>query len=554
MKTETTVTQALRLCPISGPDLRMLEIDTEGAVLGRSVSCDVVLGHDSVSRRHASITRQGERWIVSDLASRHGTVVNAQELTANTPMPLAHRDVVRIGPWTFRVETERDASTVLPTTDDRMVATQRVETVSKANAARLAQHRLDSLIDCAAMITGASDEQALAEGVLKAALEGTGFHRAALIRQLGAGEQVEILGYRSSDGAASSEVSFSRSLLREAAAKDQMVRLASDEVPSLGVSIIQLGIASAVCAPIHVGQTIDSFLYLDARHGEQMAEADATGYCQVVVRICGLALANLRRLQLETRQRQLVSEIEAARTAQTLIVPAEEGTEGQLRYAHRMLPGSLVAGDLFDVVPLAEGRIAVCIGDVAGEGVGAAVIMTATQSHLHALLTHRVEPAEAVTEVNRYIANRSAMDKFVSLWLGIFDLDRGVLSYVDAGHGHWLMKRAGERPQKIPHRGGIPLGIEPGYGYHSEEMPIGPGDRVILYSDGVIEQQSGSGATRFGQDRLIDVLAETKGPVEDVATVLGAVRAFAEHDELADDTTVASIEVASPDDDSTWIE
>ena len=161
-----------------------------------------------------------------------------------------------------------------------------------------------------------------------------------------------------------------------------------------------------------------------------------------MARLAGLALANLRRVQLEQRQHQLETEVRAARLAQELITPAESGRVGGLHYAARVRPGSLVAGDLFDVVALEDGRVATLIGDVCGEGIGASVIMAATQSHVRALLARGADPADAVGHVNRYLSAHTAPGKFVSLWLGVFDLERGELTYVDAGHGHWLHRPA----------------------------------------------------------------------------------------------------------------
>ena len=102
--------------------------------------------------------------------------------------------------------------------------------------------------------------------------------------------------------------------------------------------------------------------------------------------MCGLALSNLKRVDLEHRQRRLEEEVQAAREAQLLILPPEHGVVGGIEYAMRMRPGQFVAGDLFEVIALDEHRTAVCIGDVAGHGVDAGVLMAASQSHLNAAL------------------------------------------------------------------------------------------------------------------------------------------------------------------------
>src|SRR5262249_19080875 len=159
-------------------------------------------------------------------------------------------------------------------------------------------------------------------------------------------------------------------------------------------------------------------LYLDARGTHRDVAPDAAAFCQVIARLCGLALSNLKRVELEQRQRHLEAEVQAAREAQLLILPPEHGVVGSVQYAMRMRPGHFVAGDLFDVLELDEHRVAVSIGDVAGHGVGAAVLMAASQSHLSAALQRHRDPAIAIAEVNRYLTERSTPHRFVSLWVG----------------------------------------------------------------------------------------------------------------------------------------
>src|SRR5690606_6114466 len=136
---------------------------------------------------------------------------------------------------------------------------------------------------------------------------------------------------------------------------------------------------------------------LDARAGDARLQPDAAEFCQALARFGGLALAMLKRDELEARRQHLEAQLHAARDAQQLIMPTNDGVVSGLAYALRMRPGLFVAGDLFDVVPLEDGRVGVCLGDVTGEGVGAGVLMASTQAHLNAALLHYGDPAQAVT-------------------------------------------------------------------------------------------------------------------------------------------------------------
>jgi len=351
---------------------------------------------------------------------------------------------------------------------------------------------------------------------------------------------VQILGHESRDGAEASEFQFSRSLLREATT-GQMARLASLATPGSGSSVYELGITAAICAPIMLNAVPVAYLYLDTRGKRATVAGDATAFVQIIARLSGLALLNIKRLELKQREEALHIELEAARVAQQFILPPDTGVFHGLRYAKRVQPGRFVAGDLFDFLDLGPNKVAAFLGDVCGEGVGAAMLMAATQSHLHAALVHHGDPAQAVTIVNRYVAPRCSAGKFVSLWLGVFDLERGVVEFVDAGHGHWLLKPFDGPARAIRAEGGFLLGVDVAGVYHGERFNFRPGDRLILYSDGVIEQSAPDG-TRFGQNRLREVIDRATTPADDVRLVFEALEQFAGRAEFADDTTVASIE------------
>jgi serine phosphatase RsbU (regulator of sigma subunit)/pSer/pThr/pTyr-binding forkhead associated (FHA) protein len=539
----------LRLEPISGPPADPIAIERgQEAVIGRSKECTVVLDPETVSRRHARLYQQGGRWVVCDEASRHGTYINEVRLEPGRPSVLADGDLVRIGPYSYHVALGGSPRQLASTVVDPGGSWRRVEQVSPAELGLLAQQRFHLVVDCAAAIHGAPDERGLAQVVLDSALAGTGFQHAALLRPAGGSaglEAIEVLGHRHGGGdTPPGDVTFSRSLLA-AAAQGAVVRLIEPRDVPTSHSIAELGITSALCAPILLGPSVAAFLYLDARSQAAPIRHDAVGFCQLIARLCGLALANLKRLDLERRHRDLHVEIAAAREAQQVLLPRDEGAVGPMRYAMRMHPGRFVAGDLFDVVELDRRRCGVFIGDVVGAGVGAGVIMAATQAHLHGELERNGDPLAAVESTGRYLARRLPEGKFVSLWAGVIDGEEGSVRFVDAGHGHCMLRRRGAAPVRLhPQQRGFPLGIEPDARYTLTAVELAPGDRLILYSDGLPEQHGAEGA-RFGAERIVEALGDGQAgdPSADVRGVLAAVQRFAGRDDLDDDTTVASVEM-----------
>lgn len=576
----------LVLDAVSGPAVPPVKITPDKTcVLGRSSQCDVSLADESVSRRHASIGCISGSWLITDLGSRHGTHVNSASLSANQAAPLKTGDLVGIGPWTFRV---RIGHTPNSTAGHRMVsmidaapslgttaARERVERVQETELARINQNRLRLLMEAAAAVAGASDEQALAHAIAKSAAEGTGFPRAYILREAGAVATPDVPGdlqivcewpeppvtAPGNTPVTLSALTFPRSLIL-AARKGEVVRLTSDAAMSTA-SIMSLGIQTAVCAPIVMGgggptaapPSVSGYLYLDARSGSSTGgppgrhtnpQADAAAFCSALAKLYAMALGNLARAELESRQRELVRDLEAAREAQKMIMPPESAELGGVRYAMRSKSGRYVAGDLFDAVPLGDGRVAVLLGDVAGKGIPAAILMATAQTHLHVSLRSGLDAAGAVAAVNRHVCRHAVSSKFISLWLGVFDPGERTVSFVDAGHGYWLLTGAGENARPfVPGSGsggGIPLGIDEGFEYQSQTVPLEPGQRLIVFSDGVVEQPDHENRL-FGLDRAMDAVLSSRTVEQDCRDLFEAVLAYARTDDLADDTTVASVEL-----------
>jgi sigma-B regulation protein RsbU (phosphoserine phosphatase) len=351
---------------------------------------------------------------------------------------------------------------------------------------------------------------------------------------------VEIILYRGvgKDGDGRPD-DLSRSLIR-AAADGDIAQMLSDEQPAYGQSIADLNIHSALCCPILLDEHITAFLYLDARGAEAMVQSDAASFCQALVRIAGLAIANIRRRELLDRQQRLESDLSAAREAQAFILPKSRGVVSGQPYAMQFQPGRWASGDLFDILELPDGRVAFIVGDVTGKGIGAAILMAAAQSHLHSVLLREGDPTEAAVAVNRYVLGHSAVNRFISLWVGVLDPVTGELTHVDAGHGHWAHCTAeGEaRCERIAAH--PPIGIDGDTDFASITVTCQPGDRIVLMTDGVVEQPRAD-QEQFGMDRSLAVLRESRTPEQDVERLHQAVCAFADTEHLADDTTIASL-------------
>ncbi|MDX2018418.1 MAG: SpoIIE family protein phosphatase [Planctomycetota bacterium] len=584
--------------PAIGPDVVSLRIDSaRPQVLGRGAQADLKLPDVTVSRRHAQIALRGDTWVLTDLESRHGTVLNGLSLTPTQPAPLADGDTLRIGPWTFRVRDERETGAMGPRATPAAFAS-RIRTSDDAGAAKVlrippeqlalkAQARFDLLAECAAAMTAVDSERELAALVLDTLLKGTGFPRAALIREASeGGERVEIVAMRAAPGSGSAasagpmghgnlaqavtmggqlsagpapwatpqlsselkpggpgstldvpmaqaaeKLNVSRTLLEEAKRTGQVVKLDRDAggeaAPNYGQSVISLSIHTAICAPLMMDSTPLAYAYLDARQGEGSVAPDAAAFTQAMAKVSALALSNLKRRDLELRQRKLERDLIGAREAQRFLMPPAQGRHGRTRYVMRSQPGRIVAGDLFDVIALPGERFALLLGDVEGKGLGAGVMMAWGQTLVRTLLSRGVPLAEALAELNTTLLSGELRGRMISLWAGLFDTRTGEVEFVDAGHGHWLLRRAsGGGPETVACEGSVVLGVVPNAEYATERLALSAGDRLIVYSDGLREQLSPAGE-EFGLDRIREALASAQTPVEDVSMAFGALYSFA---------------------------
>lgn len=509
--------------------------------IGRDPESEIVLPYPSVSRRHAQIRFEEDRCLLLDVGSRHGTYLNGQQIETGTVVQVGHGDRLAFPPHDYRVQLaggEDVGDGAIVELDDASGDDGQVEQISNRELNQLAARRLELLMDRAGAISEARDQEELVECVLEILLDGTGFARAAILRPIDEDDRIEVVGVL---GRASDDPPFSRTLIA-GARTGKTVRLSSEQDLSEAVSIVAGGVQSAICTPVRSGAVIDCLLYLDATDSSADA-ADDAAYCAAIARLHGLALGNLQRKELERRQESLEQEIQAARSVQERIMPAPDGEVGNVRYSMHARPGRVVAGDLFGFTNVPDGRIAFFLGDVAGKGAAAGMLMAVIQASLAAYFNANEVPSAAIDRLNDFIESRTAANEFSTLFLAEIDTSTGRLRTVDAGHGYALLIRGGESTV-IESDGGPPVGAVRGIPFGMTEHELRVGDRIVLYSDGVAEEPDSTGE-QFGVERTQTALRGSVTVAEDVERVMNALREFAGGEAYSDDVTVASLEITA---------
>lgn len=217
----------------------------------------------------------------------------------------------------------------------------------------------------------------------------------------------------------------------------------------------------------------------------------------------GHALRKTQRLKKE-QERELVE----ARNIQRRLLPTEIPQIEGYSIAAAWRPARTVSGDYYDVLKFNDQKAALCIADVAGKGMPAALLMSNVQAAVHAFASDTLSPSELCAKVNRVVSSSTGEDKFITFFYCVVDAEKQRLVYTNAGHNPGLLVRRDGSVLRLD-GGGAVLGPFPNWNYKHEEIELKKGDRLLLFTDGVTELRSSS-ADEFGEERLIELLAQNK--------------------------------------------
>jgi sigma-B regulation protein RsbU (phosphoserine phosphatase) len=201
---------------------------------------------------------------------------------------------------------------------------------------------------------------------------------------------------------------------------------------------------------------------------------------------------------------RLIQEVEEAREIQKRLLPSEmpavQGCDIQAIWQ----PANHVGGDYFDAIRLNANSVAFCIADVVGKGLPAALLMSNIQATVRAFARIATGPADICGQLNRIVVDNVSAGKFITFFYGVIDVKSGRLWYTNAGHLPPILIGANGLTEQLTD-GGTVLGVIPDLTYAETERPIGPGDRLVLFTDGITEA-SNVDDEQFGFDRLLNVV------------------------------------------------
>jgi len=215
---------------------------------------------------------------------------------------------------------------------------------------------------------------------------------------------------------------------------------------------------------------------------------------------------------------QQEEELKRAREIQQMLLPSKLPQLPGAQISGAWQPAREVSGDYFDVIQLDEKRMGICVGDVAGKGITAALLMANLQASFRAFATADATPQLVCTKLNKFLCANIASGKFVTFFYAILDAEKRSLVYENAGHCPGLLMRGTGDIESL-RGGGAVLGALPDWVYQDYTAQLQAGDKLLLWTDGITEAENAQ-LEEFGEERLVEAARI------EVATALDTQRAI----------------------------
>ncbi len=510
---------------------QVVPIGDDRVTIGRAQSNVVALDGAEISRWHAEIVKEGDRYILRDIGSRGGTFVNDESVVEHT---LSHGDQIRVGRYSdlqFLIGDTPDPVTRATTAGVRSLrqAATLLDWLGALGTAKVLDQLLAMVIDFAITLSGAERgfimlanpgrglEFTLGRGARQVTLSGDAFQTSRKIP-----EQVFATG----------DPQFVPDLHDEMIAEEHK---RTSRFPIRSVHCVPLMLPRYAERAVEVDDAHPvGVLYLDSPEKGPPSSREIQLGLQTLAAEAAVAIENNRLYSEIQGKERLERDLRKAHEFQQGLLPKAAPTHDYFFAAAAMVPCRSIGGDFFDYLDLA-GSFGFAVGDVAGKGAAAALLGARVQEIFSCLAGD--DPAVTMAAINAAMVKKALEARFVAMFYGVLS-PGGELTYCNAGHNPpLLISKNGVRRLTT---GGLIVGPFDEATYEQEVVTLSPGDTVITFSDGVSEASNMQG-TAFGIDRIVecvDAVPSDMEPRQLVQEVLAAVRKFTVGVPQNDDITV----------------
>ena len=522
-------------------------------LIGRQPQSHMILRDSRVSRSHARIVFEHGGYVLEDTGSRHGTFVNGLRVERQ---PLANSDRIDFGAQdSYQLLFMMDGAE-LRRLMEQMAAP---ETTSGAPLLGGGLARLRAVLDLARTLQGSFSLEDVLAQVVDTALAVTGCERGFLLLKTGDGLETRVARHRRGHKLPLDELRVPRAVIHRALQHRRELLSMNFDASAGGQTaehtVADLDLRSVVCVPlvriragqgdttslVTTGAETVGVLYLDSR----LAAADMAGgnreLLQTLAMEASTVLENARLLEEERAKQRMEEELKVARDIQQSLLPPTLPSAGWLRAAGSSVASAQVGGDYYDVMAVNERCWGAVVADVSGKGVSSALLAALLQGALIPASDHADVLARRMERLNAFLLDRTGGEKYATVFYCLLD-QSGRLDYVNAAHCPPIVVRPNGETAELEATG-VPVGLLEGSKYELAGRQLSPGEKIVIYTDGVTEAQDARGAF-FGRKRLFDLVrahaAASSTGLHDA--IQGAVSDFTEGAPQSDDITLVVLD------------
>ncbi|MGB2988313.1 MAG: SpoIIE family protein phosphatase [Phycisphaerae bacterium] len=519
-------------------------LGSQPEVIGRDAACEIPVDDASASRRHARFTPTPHGYIVEDLGSKNGTLVNDKPCTSQL---LKDGDQVLVGSAlaVFRGSDLPSSQSVVIADEEPVSHATRY--VSRDQRLLLSQRRLQMIYELSERLTTLQSQDNLLENAMDICFETLHFERGAVGVRRRDQRTLDWHVVRHLSGT-EGELTISRTLLRRALEYGERAIFTDDGTSTTDptVSMVQHGIRSAMCVPLILKDEILGVIYGDRVSTSASYTDEDIDFLAGIAQQVSIGLINCHLVEDQQEMIRLRHDLRLARTIQTGLFPTDLPNRAELNVAAINDPGDRISGDYYDVIGMEDGRIWCLIADVTGEGVPAALLMANLQAAVRVTIDEADDPGTLLARWNRLICRNTDSSKFITCLLALLDVNRHNIRFASAGHcTPFIIRPAENTLEELPADAGYPLGIVEESNFTTATVDLGPDPFVFFcYTDGVTEAMNSDGNV-FGLDRLRQALTEhcELGPQPLVKRVRKNVARFTAGAKQSDDITLLAVRV-----------
>ena len=526
---------------------RTTPLDPVPFSIGRQSDNHVIIRDSRASRRHARIVEEGGEYFLEDLGSKHGTFLNGQRIQREA---LHNGDRISFG-------FEDSYQITFNITEGELTRLLGQFPAPGAGAENLT--KLRAVVEVARALQTSLSTGEVLDAVVDAALAVTGSERGFLLLREAEGLEIQAARDRNGRPIPKEELKVPTRLINRALhERRELLSMNFDPQAESGIrpdmSVAKLELRSVVCVPLvrvrtgNIQETVHAplnetlgLLYLDSRVEAADLSSGNRELLQTLALEASTILENARLLEEERAKHKLEEELRFARGIQQDLLPKQLPSTGWFRAAGSSLASRQVGGDYFDVIRIRPDCWCAMVADVSGKGVSSALLAALLQG----ALLHAPETPEQIhgmlEGMNRFLLERTEGEKYATLFYSVLRSD-GTLRWVNAAHCAPILVRAGGTMEQLPPTG-MPVGLLEEATYEVASSLLAPGDRIVIYTDGVSEARNEQDAF-FEDKRVLEVIQAhpAAGCAELHERLVGAVRDFVGAAEQSDDITVLVIE------------